>query len=73
MSDVRGMSEEWIADHGRFLRSVSQAVLRDESRSEDALQDAWLAALQAERGRVASGGGKLHYLVSMHVPKGIFR
>lgn len=47
MTDLRGMSEEWIADHGRFLRRLSRAVLRDDSRAEDAAQEAWLAALEA--------------------------
>ena len=35
-----------MAEHGLFLRRIAGAILRDESRAEDAMQDAWLAALE---------------------------
>ena len=47
MSEVSGTnSEAWIAEHGRFLRRVSRAILHDDARAEDAVQEAWVAALE---------------------------
>ena len=47
MSNVRHMSDAWMAEHGLFLRRIAGAVLADESCAEDASQDAWLAALHS--------------------------
>lgn len=47
------MDIERLQTHAGFLRSVTRALLRDEHRAEDAVQQTWLAAI--ERGRVTSG------------------
>ncbi|MEM9379980.1 MAG: sigma-70 family RNA polymerase sigma factor [Planctomycetota bacterium] len=44
MTEALG-DDEWIAEHGRFLRRVARALLTDETLVDDAVQDAWVEAL----------------------------
>jgi RNA polymerase sigma-70 factor (ECF subfamily) len=55
MNDVRQASDEWLHDHGRFLRRLAAALLGDEARAEDAVQDAWVAALEQPPPRNPAG------------------
>ena len=46
MTETTDPSRDWVEGHAALLHSLATALLRDPGRADDAVQDAWVAAIE---------------------------